>query len=200
MIKSIFFLLLIMLLQLFGIAQSNNAYTNKGNEYYEQAQYELAEKQYRHAIRRSEQNHIVHYNLANALIRQKKYAEAEDILNKISESALDNILKSNAYYNLGVMHINQKNLEKGIEAYQRSLRLNPQDTQARENLQKALLELKQNQQQEKKDQQEKQKQQSKMNQKQADQKLKQLQDKEKQIQQRLQTLNSKKGNSMQKDW
>ena len=35
----------------------------------------------------------------------------------------------------------QKNLEESIEAYKNALRNNPDDKEARENLQKALLEL-----------------------------------------------------------
>ena len=77
-----------------------------------------------------------------------------------------------------------------------TLRLDPEDRQARENLQLALREQKQQQQ---KQQQQQQKPQSKMSQREAERKLKLLQDKEKELQERLQE-NGLKGNGMQKDW
>ena len=44
----------------------------------------------------------------------------------------------------------QKKIKESIEAYKQTLRLAPEDTEARENLQKALNELKQQQQQQQK--------------------------------------------------
>ena len=51
-------------------------------------------------------------------------------------------LKGKAYYNKGVVLSRSKKLEESIEAYKNALRQNPDDKEARENLQKALLELK----------------------------------------------------------
>ncbi|WP_394803648.1 tetratricopeptide repeat protein [Niabella hibiscisoli] len=52
------------------------------------------------------------------------------------------ILRSGAHYNVGVVYSNQNKIEESVEAYKRALRLNSQDKDARENLQKALSELK----------------------------------------------------------
>ena len=51
-------------------------------------------------------------------------------------------LRSNSYYNEGVVLGKQQKLEESIETYKNALRQNPDNTEARENLQKALLELK----------------------------------------------------------
>jgi len=181
----------------FSKAQSVVIDLNKGNEYYRQQQYDLAEKQYKAALEKEPDNTTAQYNLANALYQQKKWPEAHGVLKKLNKSVDDKRLKEATYYNDGVVYTKEKNLDGSIEAYKAALRLNPDDQDARENLQKALSEQKKQQQQ--KQQQQKQQQHSSMSQKEAEQKLKLLQEREKQLQERLQQ-NGQKGNSLPKDW
>ncbi|HEU0063822.1 MAG TPA: tetratricopeptide repeat protein, partial [Flavisolibacter sp.] len=114
----------------------------------------------------------------------------------LAEDTKEPALKSAAYYNQGVAYTKSKELEKSIDSYKKALLFNPNDQEARENLQKALLELKQKQQQKKN--QDKQK--PKMNNKDAEQKLKMLEQKEKNLQQRLQNQNKQKGGGQREDW
>ena len=97
------------------------------------------------------------------------------------------------YYNKGVALTQQKKLEQSIESYKQSLRINPVDTLARENLQRALNEKKQqeqqqnqnqNQQKEQKENQPKPKQ-NKLNQQQVQQLLKALEEQEKKLQDKV---------------
>ena len=191
------FLLLLFSSVLMVRAQTANSYISKGNDYYKQTQFALAEAEYRKALENQPENTTAQYNLANALQKQKKYDEAIQILEKLYGSANDKMLKSSAAYNQGVAYTKQKSLEASIEAYKKALRLNPDDKEARENLQKALSELKQKQQEQQKQQQ---KSSSSMSQKEAEQKLKLLQEKEKELQQRLQSQNRQKGGKQAKDW
>jgi Ca-activated chloride channel family protein len=179
-----------------GFCQDATASISKGNQYYQQAQFEMAEKQYRKALETEPANATAQYNLANALQRQKKYDEAIELLDKLSASAKEKNFKSSSFYNQGVAYTKLKNLESSIESYKNALRQNPNDLQARENLQKALLELKKNQSQS----QQNQKPQSNMSQKEAEQKLKQLQQKEKDLQQKMQSKNKQQGGSQSQDW
>ena len=181
----------------FSKAQSVAAALNKGNAFYRQQQYNLAERQYKAALEREPANITAQYNLANALYQQKKWPEAHGVLKKLNEGMTDKGLKESIAYNEGVVYTKEKNLEASIDAYKAALRLNPDDNDARENLQKALGEQKKEQQQ--KQQQQKQQQRSNMSQKEAEQKLKLLQEREKQLQERLQQ-GGQKGNSMPKDW
>ncbi|MDB5207251.1 MAG: tetratricopeptide repeat protein [Flavisolibacter sp.] len=187
---------LIILLFLSTAAHAQNAatYISRGNEYYLQLQFELAESQYRLALDKQPNNAEAGYNLANALMQQKKYKAAIEMYEDVTGS--DNLnLRAAAFYNAGVSYSKQKDLPNSIEAYKSALRINPNDKEARENLQKALSELKQQQQQENK--------QNKggggMDQKQADQKLKELQQKEKELQQKMQQGQAK-GQGGGKDW
>lgn len=181
----------------FSKAQSVAAAVSKGNEMYRQRQYDLAEQQYKIALEKEPSNTTAQYNLAGALYQQKKWPEAHGVLKKLANATTDKALKEAVYYNDGVVYTKEKNLDASIEAYKAALRLNPEDGEARENLQKALNERKQQQQQ--KQQQQKQQQRSNMSQKEAEQKLKLLQEREKRLQERLQQ-GGQRGNSMPKDW
>ncbi len=175
----------------------NNGEMVKGNEYYKQSQFDMAELSYRSALKRDSLNKAGQYNLGLSLYRQKKYPEATAIFRKLGELDPDKKIKSVSYYNEGVIYSKQKDLLNSIEAYKSSLRNDPDDKQARENLQKALMELKK-QQQDKSSQQKEQKP-SKLSQKEAERRLQDLQAKEKELQERLQKK-GQKGNSMPRDW
>ncbi|HUQ96354.1 MAG TPA: tetratricopeptide repeat protein [Chitinophagaceae bacterium] len=182
----------------FSKAQPVDAIISKGNEQYRQQQYALAEAQYKAALEKAPDNGTAQFNLANALYQQKKWGEAHGVFKKLAAAASGNALKEKAVYNNGVIYTKEKALDRSIEAYKEALRLAPDDNDARENLQKALLEQKRKQQQ-KKDQEKKQQKNSNMSQKEAEQKLKLLQEKEKRLQERLQK-GGQKGNSQPKDW
>lgn len=181
-----------------AFAQSIEDEIRQGNDYYSIGQYEMAERQYKEALKTDPDNRIAQHNLANALYRQKKYKEAEEILNEMASDSKEPIVKSAAHYNNGVIKTKQKDLEGSIEDYKNALRQNPDDKQARENLQKALLELKKQQQQQQQDQKQSKSSQSNLNNKQAEQKLNELEEKEKKIQQRMQ--NQKGGTPQPEDW
>ncbi|MEI6950577.1 tetratricopeptide repeat protein [Paraflavisolibacter sp. H34] len=196
--RSIFCCLLLLLAATAADAQSARQSLSRGNSYYRQGEFELAERLYRQAIKSDSANVMARYNLAGALFRQKKYKEAEEMLLPLTKTAPDKALRAAAFYNAGVLYSRQKDLEASIEAYKNALRLDPADEQARENLQKALLELKQKQQQQQRDQKEARKRQSRMSQREAERQLQRLQEKERQLQQRLQ--NKQGGTPMPKDW
>ena len=180
-----------------GICQNATSLLRLGNDYYRKGQYELAAARYSEVLRADASNEVAQYNLANALHQQKKFKEAIGILKKLTAASKNAGLKEAALYNQGVAHTRLKELDESIELYKAALRLDPNDQEARENLQKALLEKKKDQQRQN---QEKQKQDPRMSQKEADQKLKLLQQKEKAIRQRQQDKGKQPGSSQAQDW
>lgn len=193
------FLLILSSLFSLAVLGQTNTRIYQGNEFYRNAQYDLAEREYREALG-SGNNTNARYNLANALYRQKKYDEAIRHFSEMGAKGSDNRLRASSWYNAGVAHTKLKDWPAAIEAFKHSLRLDPGDQQARENLQKALLELKKQQQQQKKKEQEQQKNPSKMSRREAEQRLKLLQEREKQLQQRLQNRSRQTGSGQAKDW
>jgi Ca-activated chloride channel family protein len=199
-----------MMIVLCTAAQKVNESIQAGNQLYRQQQYEKAEKEYATAVSSEPSNTTAKLNLANTVYRRGREDEAIKSYDQIASAEKDAALRSQSYYNKGAILSKQKKLEESIDAYKNALRQNPADTQARENLQKALLELKKKQpppekkedKKKKKQEQQKQKEQQrpKMNQKEAEQRLKLLEQKEKEVQQRLQKEKSKTGGSQTKDW
>ncbi len=184
-------------------AQETDKGIQKGNELYKQKQYDKAAEAYDEVLAKDPSSATAKVNKANALYRGNKTADAIKILDDLAAGTDNKETKARAYYNKGAILSGQKKLEESIEAYKDALRQDPSDNQARENLQKALLELKKKnpppKKEDKKQQQNKQ-QQPKMNQKEAEQRLKLLEQKEKEVQQRLQKEKSKQGGGQPKDW
>ncbi len=180
-----------------------------GNEYYKSQDYAKAAEEYRKALETDPANKAAKFNQGNALYKQDKKVEASILFSELAADDKDVPMRSKAFYNKGVILSNQKNLEESIEAYKNALRNDPSDKEARENLQKALLELKKKNEEKKKEdqqpkkqkeQQQKKQQQPKMNPKEAEQRLKLLQQKEKEVQERVQKEKTKTGGSAAKDW
>lgn len=188
-----------------GLLHAQQAYDHirKGNELYKQQNFEEAEKEFAKALELEPDNTIVINNLASVKHRLNKPAEAKKEFEKLLSEKNDNMTRATAHYNIGAILSKEKKLEESIEAYKNSLRLNPDDKQARENLQKALLELKKQQQPPKKENKKQQQQkqpQSKMNRKEVDKQLQLLQQKEKEVKQRMQNEKMKETGSNPKDW
>src|SRR4051812_29362097 len=188
----------------FLLAQELNKNIETGNGYYRQQQYDKAEAEYRKVLETASTDKIAKFNLANALIKQNKADDANKLLRILNAKENENDFRSKAVYNQGVILTQQKKLEESIEAYKETLRLDPGDQEARENLQKALLELKKKtppkkQEEKKKQEQQKQQPKPKISRRDAEQQLKLLEQKEKQVQERLQK-NSRTGNAQPKDW
>ncbi len=204
-------IILILLIPGCSLAQSLQAEKNirAGNELYKQQLFDNAALQYSKAIETEPNNDKAKFNLANTLYKQNKQDEAVRMFTDVAVNTGESNLKAKAYYNKGAVLSQQKKLEESIEAYKAALRLNCDDKEARENLQKALLELKNKKQppqkeekdKKKKQQEQQQKQpQSSLSQKEAEQRLKLLAQKEKEVQQRVQKDKVKSGSSQAKDW
>lgn len=187
-------------------AQDTDRIIQKGNESYKKKEYPMAEAAYNEVLNQDPANNTAKYNKAAALYRQTKSDESIKVLDDLAFKTEATELRSKAYYNKGAILSAQKKLEESIEAYKSALRQNSADKEARENLQKALIELKKKnppkKDDKKKQQQQKQQQkpQPKMNQKEAEQRLKLLEQKEKDVQERLQKEKSKTGGGQPKDW
>ncbi len=201
--------LIILVLCISRVSSAQSPQTEKniraGNEFYKQQQFDKAASEYGKAIEADPSNGPAKFNLANTWYKQNKQDEAVEIFTEVAGNAVKAELKAKAYYNKGAVLSRQKKLEESIEAYKNTLRLNPDDKEARENLQKALLELKKKnspkkKEEPKKKQQEQKQLQSKMSPKEAQQRLQLLAQKEKEVQQRIQKERSKTGGNQTKDW
>lgn len=175
-----FFLFSLLLLSAAAFAQTVASHISKGNEHYLRLEFEQAEDQYRRALEKQPRNAEARYNLANALMQQNKRKAAIEMYDGLVTDNKN--MQAAAHYNTGVSYSKQKDLPASIEAYKAALRINPTDKEARENLQKALTEMRRQQQQ---NQQANKGGGGGMSQKEADKKLRDLQQKEKDLQRKM---------------
>lgn len=184
-----------------------NGLIKKGNDAYTKQQYDEAIKQYQQALMlKQKQSDIINFNLGNALYKKKTFKEAATKYTQAIEAIKQPTAKANAYYNLAMSYLRENNLQEAIKFLKESLKINPADTDTRENLQKALNELKKQQQQNQQNQKQKEQQKNKqqdnkeeISKKRAEELFNQLKQSEKQMQQQLQKQKTQQ-QQLEKDW
>lgn len=133
-------------------AQADKKYIRKGNREYNKDNYAESEILYRKAIDKNKNSHAAIFNAGDALYKQKKYEEAgKKFLDNINLGTTEKNQKSSAYYNLGNSLLMDNKIQESIEAYKNSLKLNPDNMEAKYNLAYAqdLLQKQQKQNQDK---------------------------------------------------
>lgn len=167
----------------------------KGNKLFEEGKFKEAMVQYQAALDENPSSSIGRYNLGLSEIRigsnvndttqaAKNMLEAgvknmQQIANLGSKRPL---LAAKANYNLGNVAFNSEDYKKAVDLYKQSLRLNPEDENARRNLRIAQLKLQNQDDNQNQDQQDQEQEQNEDQQDQQDQEQEQNQDQEEQNQ------------------
>ncbi len=145
-----------------GFAQLENPAIRRGNRFYKKHKYPQAETQYRMALKKNPSSFVAKNNLGLALYRENNDTTALSVLMPLLQQKSERLYMSQAAYNLSdvfvklaadslQVHNNNgaiRNLEQASRALRQSIKLNPDDYQARYNLwvvQKLLDSLKQQQ-------------------------------------------------------
>jgi Ca-activated chloride channel family protein len=203
-------------------AQTTNTLIRSGNRAYKKKQLDQSLKQYQAAVDKAPENPTANYNLGNAQFRKSEFdAAAKSYDASVNHSASDKSMEEKGLYNKGVALAKQKKLQESIDAWKAALKLDAGDSDARENLEKALMEQKKQQQQQnqqkknqdqKKDQKDQKKNQdqqqqqqpkpqpSRLNKQQVEQLLKALQQRENDLQNKLNQNKVHTPNQPDKDW
>ncbi|TAK33265.1 MAG: tetratricopeptide repeat protein [Saprospiraceae bacterium] len=163
-----FFLIWLLFVPVCLMAQPAHSWLRKGDSAYGRKNFSKAEDSYRRALEKKRTNEGT-FNLGNAIYRQERYDESAKHFEATAEAATGNQLKAKAFHNLGNAHFLNKEYGKSVEAYKKSLRLNPTDFDTKKNLAMALQQMKLQQQQQ-------QNQQNQQNQQQKDQQNQQHKD------------------------
>ncbi|GHT66696.1 hypothetical protein FACS189452_03040 [Bacteroidia bacterium] len=118
----------------------------RGNKDYKKGDYAAAEIDYRRALDKVAESANAKYNLGNALLKQldstalqnpnakKQLQDIRDYYTPLSETGADAQLCANAHFNIGNTYLLEQDWKKAVEAYKKTLRLNPADMAAKENL------------------------------------------------------------------
>ena len=140
------FLLAVVTLLLAACGSSAARYNNKGNAEFEDGNYVAAIDNYRSAQNEDPDVPEPYYNSGGSMYRQGNLDSAETQLKQANGTA-EGELAQRSNYNLGNTYYDSQNFESAIEAYKESLRLNPDDKDAKYNLELALKQQEQQQQQ-----------------------------------------------------
>ena len=119
-------------------AQAEQKYVRRGNSDYEAEKFREAEIYYRKALEKNQESVKANYNLGNAMYRQNQYEAAAARYDNLIKQTENPAEISRYYYNLGNTFFKSQKIEESIDAYRNALLNNPDDVDAKHNLQMAL--------------------------------------------------------------
>ena len=142
------FIIICVLISTLSFSQDKVELLNKGNEYFKEKDFEMAEKYYKKSLELDNQYYKANLNTGHSLFRQafsviqekdttgfKKFSESSELFYKSSlEVTTNKNEKSESLYNLGNVQLLSQNLEESIKSYKKSLRLVPENMNAKHNL------------------------------------------------------------------
>lgn len=229
----IIFILICVILTNLSFSQDKVELLNKGNKYFEEGDFEKAEKEYKKSLDIDNKYYKANLNIGHSLFNQaislmkdrdsldqkqdadklkkcdslitKKCSDSESYYKNSVELAKNKNEQSESLYNLGNVQLLSQQLAESIESYKKSLRLVPENKDAKHNLALAqyLLKKQQNNKDSKEDKKENQDKEDKnlLRKEDINQILNALEEKEKEVQEDLQKKKAK-GKRVQvlKDW
>ncbi|MDF1572802.1 MAG: tetratricopeptide repeat protein [Bacteroidales bacterium] len=191
---------IMLIIPLIAWGQEERKYIRDGYKAYLDENYSEAEVSFRKAEEEKSDSYIARYNTSTALYQQNKLEESGKRFTELLQETSDPAEQARLLHNIGNVMVEGQQYKEAVEAYKRSLKLNPQDDDTRYNLAYALEKLEEQQQQEQnqdqqnnqeqneEQQQQDQEQEQKDQQQQQDQEQKDQQQQQEQEQQQPQQL------------
>lgn len=114
-------------------AQIDRKEVRSGNRQFRREDYKAADISYRKALVKDSLSLAANYNLANVLYREEHYDEAGKALETVKNVAETSGYGADYNFNVGDVALARKDYAAAVEAFKKSLVLNPGDLQAKEN-------------------------------------------------------------------
>ena len=114
-------------------AQTDRREVRKGNRRFKEGEYTEAQVEYLKGLAKDSLSIAANYNIASAFFRQEDHANAAKALERVENIAAASADGASFYYNQGAVAIAQQNWQKAVEAFAKSLLINPDDLDAKEN-------------------------------------------------------------------
>ncbi len=106
----------------------------KGNRAYNKNEFKTAIESYDKAYSVAPESFDVLYNYANALHKDEQYAKAEELYASMPvDSLASDMDRADLFYNLGNSQFMQEKYKEALESYKSSIRINPDDQEAKYN-------------------------------------------------------------------
>jgi tetratricopeptide (TPR) repeat protein len=119
-------------------AQSTRGLINDGVDYYDDSKFSDAEVNFKKGAEQSPESFEAKFNLGDAYYKQERYNESIKSFQSAFANAKTDEEKAKLHYNVGNSLLKSQKLDESIEAYKESLKLNPNDPEAKYNLSYAL--------------------------------------------------------------
>ena len=137
--------LAIMIMPTPGAAQAGRDQVAEGNRLYDEGRFDEAHQMYLEALRENPESSLIRFNSGNALYQSQDFQRAMEAYQQAIESG-DPELAGAAWYNLGNSLYRGQQLEPSLEAFKQALRLDPDDADAKHNLERVLDRMQQEEQ------------------------------------------------------
>ena len=108
----------------------------QGNRNFRNGNYSEAEKYYKNSLDKK-YNDKAQFNLGDVYYQQNNFEEASRSFQSVADRNVPKNLEANSYYNLGNSLMEQQKYAEAFDAYKKSLMINPDDEDARYNLEYA---------------------------------------------------------------
>ena len=105
----------------------------EGNKYYRAEKYPEALQKYAEAEQQYEENPKITTNFGNALYKDQKYESSIQEYEKALNYTDDKNFKSDIYFNMGNASLKAGDMAKALDYYKQSMRLNPDNMDAKYN-------------------------------------------------------------------
>jgi tetratricopeptide (TPR) repeat protein len=144
--KELLFILL--MLPVLAQGQEERKFIREGYKAYQEENFSEAEIGFRKAEEANKDSYIARYNTSAALYQQEKLEESGERFAELMNETSDPAEQAKLMHNMGNVMLESEKYKEAVEAYKRSLKLNPADDDTRYNLAYALEKLLEQQEQE----------------------------------------------------
>jgi len=127
--------------------QEERKHIREGYKNYMEGNFNEAEVEFRKAEEAAKDAYIARYNTSAALYQQNKLDESGKKFTQLMAEAADPAEQAKLLHNLGNVMVEGQKYQEAVEAYKKSLKLNPSDDDTRYNLAYAMEKLRDQQQQ-----------------------------------------------------
>lgn len=144
-------IIILLALSLSACGSSVERTLDSGNKSFSEQAYDQALETYTQAMELAPTLAEPVYNLANTLYRMEAFEQTGQLMGQALELASEELAQS-GFYNLGNNFFQQQQMDGAIESYKESLRLNPDDLDAKYNLELAMQQQEEQEQEQQQDQ------------------------------------------------
>jgi len=125
------------------LGQAGRKKVMEGNRLFGEEKYDEANNKYQDALLEDPGSTVIQFNVGDVLYKKKNFEKAMEAYQKALASD-DPLFQSKSYYNIGNTLYQSGKLPESILAYEQALKLNPDDQDAKYNLEFVRNKLKEN--------------------------------------------------------